>query len=145
MINPLWITNYASKEDLLYDNLPCHSTNFFKCPNSVIEKSEASEAYIPSFPTIPIPTSASKIIPTSLPPSPIAAILLLFVYFLRRLQIFAFYVGLHLQTQTHGAFIANSKNSACNSSAAFNIVSRLLPSIMRTELWDFELNSFNYS
>jgi hypothetical protein len=40
-----------------------------------MEKSEASEAYLPSFPTIPIPTLASRIIPTSLPPSPTDAVL----------------------------------------------------------------------
>jgi hypothetical protein len=47
-----------------------------------MEKSAAKLAYIPSFPTIPIPTSASKIIPTSFPPSPTAAILFPFEYFL---------------------------------------------------------------
>lgn len=39
----------------------------------MIEKSDAKEAYIPSLPVIPIPTSASYIIATSLPPSPIHA------------------------------------------------------------------------
>jgi hypothetical protein len=36
-----------------------------------MEKSAASAACIPYLPTIPIPTSAACIIPTSLPPSPI--------------------------------------------------------------------------
>jgi hypothetical protein len=75
MIRPLCITNYESKADLLYDSLPCHNINFLRYENSKIEKSEANDAYIPSLPTIPIPTSASRIIPTSLPPSPTPAIL----------------------------------------------------------------------
>jgi len=37
--------------------------------NFIIEKSDASAAYLPSFPSIPIPTSADWIIPTSFPPS----------------------------------------------------------------------------
>lgn len=38
----------------------------------MIEKSLANAAYFPSFPTIPIPTSAAYIIETSFPPSPMA-------------------------------------------------------------------------
>ena len=41
--------------------------------NFNIEKSLASAAYLPSFPSIPIPTSAHYIMPTSFPPSPTAA------------------------------------------------------------------------
>ena len=76
----------------------------------MIEKSDARAACIPSLPTIPIPISASKIIPTSLPPSPTAAILLPFEYYFNNLTISAFYVGLHLQTHRQGAKIATSKN-----------------------------------
>lgn len=90
MIRPLWMTNCESTADLLQDNLPCHNINFLRYPNSIIEKSAASDAYIPSLPTMPIPTSDYKIIPTSLPPSPTAAILLLLVYFFNNVQILAF-------------------------------------------------------
>lgn len=74
-----------------------------------MEKSEANEAYLPSFPTIPIPTSASNIMPTSLPPSPTAAVRFL-VYVPIFLTIIAFCVGLHLQTQTLGERVATAKN-----------------------------------
>jgi hypothetical protein len=72
-------------------------------------------AYFPSLPTIPIPTSAAIIIPTSFPPSPTAAILLPFENYFSNLTISAFYVGLHLQTHKHGASIATSKNYYVNS------------------------------
>ena len=74
MINPLWMTNYDNAADLLYDNLPCHNNSSHRWENWEIEKSAASDAYIPSFPTIPIPTSASWIIATSFPPSPTEAV-----------------------------------------------------------------------
>ena len=69
-----------------------------------MEKSEAREAYLPSFPTIPIPTLDSKIMPTSLPPSPMAAVLLP-VYWDIFLVTSAFCVGEHRQTQTEGDFV----------------------------------------
>lgn len=75
MINPLWITNYDNAADHLYDSLPCHNKSSLKWENWEIEKSAAREAYIPSLPTIPIPTSASWIIATSFPPSPTDAVL----------------------------------------------------------------------
>jgi hypothetical protein len=56
----------------------------------LIEKSEAKAACIPSFPIIPIPTSASRIIPTSFPPSPTAAILFPFEKCFNSLTISAF-------------------------------------------------------
>ncbi len=131
IISPLCITNYDNTADLLYDNLPCHSNSFLRCPNSVIEKSDANDACIPSFPTMPMPTSASSIIPTSLPPSPTPAIRLPFVYFLRSQHILAFQVGLHLHTQTQGALIASSKN--CSSQFSFfRIVSSVFPSMINT-------------
>lgn len=74
----------------------------------MIEKSAAREAYFPSLPTIPIPTFASKIIPTSFPPSPTHATHLP-VYFQTAHVISAFYVGEHQQTQTTGALQATSK------------------------------------
>lgn len=74
-----------------------------------MEKSAARAAYFPSFPTIPIPTSAHWIIPTSFPPSPIAAVTF-FVYFLMHNTIYAFCVGEHLQHTTAGALVAISKN-----------------------------------
>jgi len=73
----------------------------------VIEKSAAKEAYLPSFPTIPIPRFDSRIIPTSFPPSPTHATHLP-VYFLTHFVISAFYVGEHLQTHTAGALQATS-------------------------------------
>ncbi len=81
---------------------------------------------------MPIPTSASRIMPTSFPPSPTAAILFPLVYFLISWHILAFCVGLHLQTQTHGAFIASSKKFYSRFFLPPSIVSRVFPSIMRT-------------
>jgi len=79
----------------------------------LIEKSAASEAYLPSFPTIPTPTWDSKIIPTSLPPSPTEQVLLPVnkeTFFVT----IAFCVGLHLHTQTQGALVATEKNFSSN-------------------------------
>ncbi len=79
-------------------------------------------------PTIPIPRSPAYIIPTSFPPSPIAATSFP-VYFLIPSATYAFYVGKHLQQITLGAFEAVSKNNFwCLSS---NII-RQVPSISRT-------------
>lgn len=128
MTSPRWKTNYERTADLRQLNLPCHRINFLRCPNSLRLKSEANEACIPSFPSIPIPTSASRIIPTSLPPSPTAAIRLP-VYFLINIATYAFYVGEHLQTQTQGALVATLKNSVAKSSY-WKIVSKVLPSII---------------
>lgn len=81
IINPLCTTNYDNNADLLYDYLPCHNNSQFRHLNLRIEKSDANAAYFPSLPSIPIPISALYIIPTSLPPSPIQAVIFL-VYFL---------------------------------------------------------------
>lgn len=115
--------------DLLYDNRPCHRIRRLKYENSRIEKSEAKDAYLPSFPTIPIPTFASKIIPTSFPPSPTAAVLLP-VYRFISLTINAFYVGLHLHTQTLGANVAVVKNF-CSRPLLDKNKSKVYPSIIR--------------
>jgi hypothetical protein len=69
----------------------------------LIEKSEASDAYLPSLPTIPKPTSASWIIATSLPPSPTQAMTLP-VNCLIDLATSAFYLGEHLQMHTDFEF-----------------------------------------
>lgn len=143
MINPLWITNWLSTADLLYDKRPCHRTSLLKYWNSLIEKSEAREACFPSLPTIPIPTLDSKIIPTSFPPSPIAAVLLPVywdIFFVTK----AFYVGEHLQTHTDGDFVDSWKNL----SSSFLLVkkkSKDYPSIIKTtELARLENSSSFY-
>jgi hypothetical protein len=79
--------------------LPCHSKRIFRYLNFIIEKSEAKAACFPSFPSIPIPTSAYYIMPTSFPPSlikrlnrsayPIVAVTF-FVYFLMHSVTYAF-------------------------------------------------------
>jgi len=88
------MTNWPRREERLYELRPCHSINLgthstagqasvvaSERPahretklNCVIEKSAASDACLPSLPTMPTPTSAARIIATSLPPSPIAAV-----------------------------------------------------------------------
>jgi len=73
--------------------------------NFSIEKSEASAACIPYFPTIPTPMSASWIIPTSFPPSPIAKTFLP-VWFFTPEVITAFWVGETLQQMTAGDYAA---------------------------------------
>jgi hypothetical protein len=57
-----------------------------------MEKSLAAEAELPYFPRMPIPTFATWIIPTSLPPSPIARVMPPSFYF-TNLTIEAFYLG----------------------------------------------------
>ena len=109
MIKPLYIINYAKHALLLYESLPCQRRRAFKCLNFKIEKSEELAAYLPSFPSIPIPTSAYCIIPTSFPPSPIQAVTF-FVYFLIQSVTYAFYVGEHLQHTTDRDLVAIEKN-----------------------------------
>jgi hypothetical protein len=96
----------------------------------LILKSDANDAYLPSLPTIPIPTLASMIMPTSLPPSPTEAVLFL-VYWFIFLTIRAFWVGLHLQTQTDGARVDTVKNYSSSDFVDRNR-SREIPSIMST-------------
>ncbi len=55
---------------LRYPFHPCHNINSFNPLNLAKEKSEANAAYYPSLPIMPTPTSASRIMGTSLPPSP---------------------------------------------------------------------------
>lgn len=71
IMKPRWMMKLASKELLTYESRPCQKSSIFKSLNYFIEKSAAKAACIPSLPTMPIPTSAAWIIPTSFPPSPI--------------------------------------------------------------------------
>lgn len=105
-------------------------------------KSAASEAYLPSLPTIPTPTFASRIMPTSLPPSPTEQVRLP-VNSPILTVIIAFYVGEHLQTQTEGANVAALKNL---SSSSFLLKNRssVYPSIISNVLV-FCSKSFNLS
>jgi hypothetical protein len=143
MIRPLWMTNWERTADRLYESLPCQRINLRKYWNSFIEKSEAKDAYLPSLPTIPTPTFASKIMPTSLPPSPIAQVLLPVIYEIF-LVIVAFWVGEHLQTQTLGDLVASMKN--LSSSFLFDKKkSKDVPSIIRITLLAFlEYSSSRY-
>ncbi len=127
--NPRCITNYAMIDDLLYANLPCHNNRGTKSLNRFIEKSDASAAYLPSFPIIPTPTSAAYIIATSLPPSPIDNV----IYFVNNFiasVIRAFYVGEHLQQITEGTLLVTYKNYVKHYDSA---IDRLAPSITKTD------------
>lgn len=98
--------------------------------NFNIEKSDAKAAYLPSLPSIPIPTSLDYIIPTSFPPSPTAATTSP-EYFFKSSVTIAFCVGEHLQQITDGQFIAafiNYYSNPCNASY------KLDPSITNTLL-----------
>jgi hypothetical protein len=130
MSNPLCIINYDNKALLLYDNLPCHNNRIFSALNLSTEKSEAKAAYLPSFPSIPIPTSADYIIPTSLPPSPIVATTNP-EYFFNNSVITVFWVGEHLQQITDGQFIAAFIKVYSNPLSASY---KLVPSITKTLL-----------
>ena len=70
IMNPRWMMKFTSSELRMYDSRPCQNNSVFRSRNSLIEKSAASAACIPSFPTMPTPTSAAWIMPTSFPPSP---------------------------------------------------------------------------
>ena len=132
MIKPRWITNWPSTAERLQLSLPCQRINLRKCLNSSIEKSLAREACFPSLPTIPTPTFASRIIPTSLPPSPTEQVLFPVnspILTVTR----AFYVGLHLQTQTEGAKVAALKKRSSNKGSDISS-SRVQPSIIRSVL-----------
>ncbi len=96
------MTNWAITDVFLYESLPCQRTSLVKCLNFKIEKSDANAACFPSLPTIPTPTSATWIMPTSLPPSPIPNTSFP-VWFLTPLVITAFCVGETLQQITAGA------------------------------------------
>mmetsp|Transcript_9780 Transcript_9780/g.23236 ORF Transcript_9780/g.23236 Transcript_9780/m.23236 type:complete len:230 (-) Transcript_9780:1999-2688(-) len=109
MMSPRWMTNCESRAVRVYELRPCHSISRATCMNLVIEKSAASDACRPSFPSIPTPTSAAWIMATSLPPSPMAAQRLLACR-LRSRTISAFCVGAHLQQTTEGQSQATSMN-----------------------------------
>lgn len=106
IISPLWNTKLLILAVRLYDRRPCHKISILIALNCVIEKSAAKLAYFPSFPSIPIPTCAAYIIPTSFPPSPIEQILL-FVNFYKLSTISVFYVGDTRQQTTLDAFEAD--------------------------------------
>jgi len=95
-----------------------------------MEKSAAFEAYFPSFPSIPIPTSDTYIIPTSFPPSPIAQVIYPVHYLIPNVNI-AFYLGEHRQQITAGALLAMVKINFFIFS--FDVaVAIVFPSIIRT-------------
>jgi hypothetical protein len=103
--NPRWITNCAITDVFLYDNLPCHNTKRVKSLNLRIEKSDAKAACLPYLPTIPTPISATWIMPTSLPPSPMPKTNFP-VWFFTPVVMIAFWVGDTLQQITAGAYVA---------------------------------------
>ena len=112
IMKPLWIMNEPNKDDLWYESLPCQNNNVFRSLNSFTEKSAAKAACIPSFPTIPTPTSAAWIMPTSLPPSPIPKTASFFCLHFWTPAVRAFFwLGEHLQQMIVGNFIAVSKKS----------------------------------
>jgi hypothetical protein len=99
--------NEDKSAERLYDNRPCHNNKHFKCLNYNMEKSAARAAWLPYFPTIPTPTSAAWIIPTSLPPSPIPrTAYFYFLYFFTPYVRVLFCCGEHLQQITEGICIA---------------------------------------
>lgn len=55
MIKPRWMTNWASLAERRYELRPCQSSSFVRWLNCVTEKSAASEACLPSLPTMPTP------------------------------------------------------------------------------------------
>ena len=72
-----------------------------------MEKSAAKAACMPYFPTMPMPTSAAWIIPTSFPPSPIPKTAYLsFLHLLTPSVKSFFWLGEHRQQTTVGNFIA---------------------------------------
>jgi len=56
VIGPLWVMDWASLAGRLCEFQPCRMRNLVKWLNWMTEKPAASEAYLPSFPTIPTPT-----------------------------------------------------------------------------------------
>lgn len=77
---------------------------------------------------MPTPTFDSKIMPTSLPPSPTEQVLFP-VNSSTFTVIIAFYVGEHLHTHTLGAFVAATKNYSSRLGLA-KITSNVVPSII---------------
>jgi len=94
----------------------------------MIEKSAAKEAYIPSLPTIPKPTSAAWIIATSFPPSPTQATRILVKVF-KFYATTAFCVGEQRQMHTVWVALATSKNNAFVESFVI-IAYKVVPSII---------------
>ena len=136
MINPLWMIKLERKADLLYESLPCHKSSAWTFLNLRIEKSAARAACLPSFPTIPTPTSDAWIIPTSFPPSPIpktADFYPFFLLFFTPEVNVLFCSGEHRQHITLGICIAWIKKSFALYLSSRTYVS-VFPSIMRTLL-----------
>lgn len=109
--SPWWMRMWARIELRIVKFLPWNRINLYKSMNLSILKSADSEACLPSLPTMPIPAWASRIIVTSLPPSPTAAHFFLACLF-TILTTWAFYKGPHLQIATDGAMHARDKNLA---------------------------------
>lgn len=117
MMKPRWMMKFTSSELRMYDSRPCQNSSVFRSRNSLIEKSAASAACIPSLPTIPTPTSAAWIIPTSLPPSPMPSTdsLACLCFFTPAVSSF-FWLGEHLQQMMVGICMAVRKKSSATSS-----------------------------
>ena len=134
MMNPLWMIKLERSADLLYESLPCHKSRVRTFLNFKIEKSAARAACLPYFPTIPTPTSAAWIIPTSFPPSPIpstAEFYFLFLLVLTPKVRVRFWRGEHLQQMTLGIFMALMKKSLLLSLSS-RTNANVFPSIIRT-------------
>lgn len=82
--------------------------------NSIIEKSDAIDACMPSLPLMPTPTLAALIIPTSFPPSPMQHTILLYLVFSISATS-AFYLGDNLHITTDSSSITAEKNSHLSS------------------------------
>ena len=145
--------NEAKREDRWYASLPCQRSKVFTSLNSLIEKSAAKAACIPSLPTIPTPTSAAWIIPTSFPPSPMPKTA--YFYFLQRFTPSVrsfFWLGEQRQQTTLGIFRAVSKKSFETASSS-KTYARVLPSTIRIWLrlaltfsqWSFQRSGVNAS
>jgi len=136
MMKPLCMMKLANNADLLYDRRPCHNKSVKTFLNFRIEKSAANAACLPSLPTIPTPTSAAWIMPTSFPPSPIPRTadfcplgLFNFTPSVRVL----FCRGEHLQQITLGIFMAFKKKSLLLSLSS-RTNAKVLPSMINTLL-----------
>lgn len=99
--------------------------------NWPIAMSLTTEAEFPSLPIIPIPISASSIIPTSFPPSPIASTTS-FISFFMSLTISAFYLGELRQNITDVALEIIRQYAASSSCWASSIRLICLPSTTTT-------------
>lgn len=97
--------------------------------NCPIEKSLAAEAEFPYFPRIPIPTCAYCIMPTSLPPSPIARTIP-YSFSLTNLTMELFSLGELLQKMTEEMDVRISPYRGLGSVMYFEM---LVPSIIKVK------------